>query len=424
MANKKYKILLVEDDKRIQEELANFLTRYTNNSLYIAEDGLEGLEIFEKHKPDIVISDIKMPNMDGLSMTEKIKEKMPDQPIILCSAHSDGLYFMKSIDLHVSGYLVKPIDLKRLAQKINEIGKSINLKKELKLHDTILNEIVQLQGNMLAVLDQDKIPIYANKNLLDYFGFKDIEEAQKNRKEVVKRFVSSGDSFMPDNSNPRGWIEQIEEYEPEKRVVTISDSSGKREHTFIICIEHFEDSKHTIVLFTEVTDLANDRLEFKKLAMMDELTKIPNRTMLNIRLKKEISKAQETGKHLSIVLIDIDYFKKINDKYGHLVGDKILVEFTKRVQRKIRANDMLARWGGEEFVLILPGSDMIGAFKISEVIQHSINTHLFNENIPMTCSFGVASFDKNNNTFEKLLKKADEALYKAKKLGRNKIVAE
>jgi len=141
-------ILYIEDEKEIQEELAEVLEIFCEE-LYRADDGFQGLELFEKYHPDIIVTDIKMPIMDGIEMSKKIKESNPAMPIIFTTAFSDVDYFQEAIELQVEGYLLKPINLELLEKKILEIIDTIHLKEELATKEQML-----LQSSKLAAMGE------------------------------------------------------------------------------------------------------------------------------------------------------------------------------------------------------------------------------------------------------------------------------
>jgi len=122
--NHKLSILLVEDEPEVRFELKRFLQRYSSNVI-TAKNGEEGLQLFKKHTPDIVISDIKMPKMNGIDMAKVIKKLEPSQTIIFTTAHSDNSYFLEAIEMQVDGYILKPVDLGLLKKKINDLNKNI-----------------------------------------------------------------------------------------------------------------------------------------------------------------------------------------------------------------------------------------------------------------------------------------------------------
>ena len=168
--------------------------------------------------------------------------------------------------------------------------------------------------------------------------------------------------------------------------------------------------------------------EIKKLSITDPLTKAFNRGYLEERMPIEMKRAQRYNNSLSLILSDIDFFKKVNDVYGHQAGDKVLKEFVKLLKHSTRTNvDFVVRFGGEEFLVILPETDLKTAMKIAERIRNStemlITKHQQHQ-IKITASFGVATFKYNNKedyNYERLVSEADKNLYKSKKTGRNKV---
>ncbi len=170
--------------------------------------------------------------------------------------------------------------------------------------------------------------------------------------------------------------------------------------------------------------------EIKLLSITDPLTGCFNRGLLNTRLPQEIQRAGRYNRPLSIVMCDIDHFKKVNDTYGHQAGDLVLKEFSKRIEDSIRDNvDILARYGGEEFLITLPETDLDGALNVAERLLRFISESKFDigtEKIKITASFGVAGFGQDDRlgeiSFDILIKAADKYLYQAKNEGRNRVV--
>lgn len=160
--------------------------------------------------------------------------------------------------------------------------------------------------------------------------------------------------------------------------------------------------------------------EIELISCMDPLTKIYNRKMFYEVLDKVIARADRYKEPISLIIFDIDYFKKINDEYGHLVGDEVLVELSRLVQPLLRKNDLLVRWGGEEFIILAPHTTLNGATKLAEKIRNCISEHTFEKIGRLTCSFGVCQYNELYNK-NKFLKYTDNALYRAKVLGRNRI---
>lgn len=174
----------------------------------------------------------------------------------------------------------------------------------------------------------------------------------------------------------------------------------------------------TISLLTRIDQLI-------KLSYKDELTGLYNRRYFNDFMEFQISTHQRQNKPFSLIIFDIDFFKKINDSYGHLAGDFILKNFAEEVKKFIRKTDLVARIGGEEFVVVFPDTNSVIAKETIEKLRLRIEKMTFefeNQKINVTFSAGIVEFNKTFSDIQGLLDKADEALYKAKETGRNKVI--
>ncbi|MCX8127457.1 MAG: diguanylate cyclase [Synergistetes bacterium] len=182
-----------------------------------------------------------------------------------------------------------------------------------------------------------------------------------------------------------------------------------------------------VVELQKELERANEILQ--KLSSRDHLTGAFNRRSLEINLKEELEKSKEEGEPLSIIMLDIDRFKKINDIYGHIIGDFVLKSLTKLLTLKIRLEDSIYRYGGDEFIILLLRTYKAEGIKVAERLRSEIENHDFNYRvkgetmlkIKLTCSFGVSAFPEDGSTPEELISKADEALYRAKRNGRNRV---
>jgi len=172
----------------------------------------------------------------------------------------------------------------------------------------------------------------------------------------------------------------------------------------------------------DITKIKEREIELKALARTDQLTRIYNRVYLDEVLHNQHYRFQRNKEICSIILLDIDYFKEVNDHYGHIVGDKILIEFAQLLQNSLRDGDILGRWGGEEFLIVLPHTQKEQAMILAEKLRQIVEDHVFTHVMHKTASFGVCSLGEDI-TIESLVDNADIALYKAKKSGRNKVVA-
>ena len=159
--------------------------------------------------------------------------------------------------------------------------------------------------------------------------------------------------------------------------------------------------------------------ELKHEANFDSLTQIYNRNMFHRLMNRKIIDAQNDKKSFIFIIFDIDYFKKVNDTYGHLIGDDVLISITKLITSHIRARDIFARWGGEEFVLSFD-VDIEKGIEIANSLRKHIDEYDFDVVGNITCSFGVTEFQKDD-TIDTIIKRADRALYNAKDSGRNRV---
>ncbi|BEU05299.1 GGDEF domain-containing protein [Agarivorans sp. OAG1] len=185
--------------------------------------------------------------------------------------------------------------------------------------------------------------------------------------------------------------------------------------------QHQQSNKHALELNKINSYLSIERDNYEFMAKTDPLTSCFNRAGLSSIFGDIIIEYAEIGMPASIVLFDIDHFKKINDQYGHDEGDKVLVNLANLVRQQIREGDYLARWGGEEFLVVCTHTRLKGACALAEHLRQSIENTILSEETRITSSFGVAEI--NSGFLEQWIKRADEALYQAKEGGRNKVVA-
>ncbi|HLV66052.1 MAG TPA: GGDEF domain-containing protein [Polyangiaceae bacterium] len=164
--------------------------------------------------------------------------------------------------------------------------------------------------------------------------------------------------------------------------------------------------------------------EIYRMTIVDGLTQIHNKRYLFEALEKELIRARRYERELSLIIFDIDFFKRINDQYGHLAGDHVLRELARVVQDRIRRDEVFARYGGEEFVIVVPETGLGGARALADDLRERVATHAFvfqGERIPVTISIGCAQLSKEDRAATELIQRADEKLYEAKRGGRNRV---
>ena len=181
------------------------------------------------------------------------------------------------------------------------------------------------------------------------------------------------------------------------------------------------NSQDEVLGYTAIMQDITDKKRIEKLSITDSLTGLFNRLRLDDALSNETMRATRYGTSLSILLFDIDYFKKINDTFGHQVGDVTLIMVAEIITSRTREVDIAGRWGGEEFVVICPQTGIKGAAELAEELRIAVGSQEFGDVGEVTCSFGVVEYNRGEN-IEDMLLRVDTALYQAKKEGRNRVV--
>jgi len=168
----------------------------------------------------------------------------------------------------------------------------------------------------------------------------------------------------------------------------------------------------------------SEQLEFiSNIASFDRLTSVYNRYMFEELLQKEISRARRYGRPMSLIMVDVDYFKQINDAFGHQTGDSVLAQIAGTLKRHVRESDIVARWGGEEFVIILPDMPKEHAAVLADSLRALIADSVYEKSITLTCSFGVTAY-REGDTVDTVFNRIDTALYRAKEFERNNVQCE
>ena len=409
-------ILYVEDNEEVRLGYAKALKRYAKE-LYVANDGFEGFELFQKHSPDIVISDIKMPRKSGIELAQAIKKINPDQVLIFTTAYSEAEYTLPALELHINGYLLKPIHKKNLQSKINQLSKQISLQKQMKEQSLLLEQILNCQSNVTIVTDFQTIK-FASHSFWEMLYTQDKESFFERYNAFLDLFVEHPHYIY--GKNIEEFLKRYDESQSDMRLVSIITSEGPT--AFYINIDNVEhvDEELFIITLTDVTSLQASRLDAQHHASHDRLTKVFNRHTFENHFERELLRVKRYERPLCVALIDIDHFKKFNDTFGHLIGDEVLVMLAKEMMHSIRSTDIFARWGGEEFVLMMSETDILKAKKVVEMLRCKIETltHPIAGNITVSIGLTKAS---EEDTYKTLFSRCDEALYKAKIFGRNRV---
>ena len=289
-----------------------------------------------------------------------------------------------------------------------------------KRHKLFVKSFLDSNNNILIVYSKHSI-IMINQAGLDFFGYNTFKEF-RDEHSCISNFFLEEDDCYDKYTDGKKWVEKIEKTKSKSVKVKILSKIDKLYHYFDIKVSKMKFSNQYLLTFNNISKIENERQEIERLLEYDPLTQVYNRVKINKVFKEIIYAANGQQNSFSVILLDIDFFKKINDTYGHNVGDKVLIELARLVKMILRKEDVFARWGGEEFLIMSEKTSLQSAKMLAEYIRREIERFSFDVVKDVTCSFGVTEFQVGD-TQHKIFERVDLALYEAKENGRNQVVA-
>lgn len=281
-----------------------------------------------------------------------------------------------------------------------------------------MKNLLDLHHEMLIVTDGKELK-NANKRFLDFFGYKKLKVFKRDHSCICDFFIKE-ERYLQKEKDGSSWIEYVLKHPEKEMRVKMLNAHTNEARSFVIHFEVFDNTHNVFLSFRDITEELSQNELLKQKAFYDTLTQTYNRTSFNEYLQKEMEKAERYGARFSLLMFDIDYFKMINDTYGHDIGDDVLKQLSSLIKRHIREADIFARWGGEEF-MIISHTDLAETEQMAEKLRLIIEDYNFGP-FDITCSFGVTQYRDGESTHE-LLKRCDVLLYSAKESGRNCVVA-
>jgi len=451
--------VLVVDDVLHNVKLLEAKLRSEYFDVLTAMNGFEALEIIEKELPDIILLDVMMPGMDGFEVCRKVKANpnVAHIPIIMVTALDQPKDRVMGLEAGADDFLTKPIQDMPLFARVKSLVRLKVLMDELRIR-TSTGQAFNPENDLGVSAD---LKLENVKTLL-------IEDYERVARRISGYLEETVDQIDLDNvSEGQLTTENLAQYDLFIISLSLRDVDGLR-----LCssIRSSENTRHSpiLVLIDEgdherliqameigVTDYVTrpidgnelvarvksqvrhkrfaDHLRGKmqknmELAVTDSVTNLYNRHFLDTHLDNIFAKEAEKRPKTSLLMLDIDNFKIVNDTYGHASGDEVLEEFSKRISDNMRSIDLVARYGGEEFVVVMPETDSEFAMFIAERVRKQISDKPFEISgsptpINITVSIGVSIISDECNSKEKLLKDADEGLYRAKDTGKNRVCA-
>ncbi len=416
-------LLFVEDDSATRDLICLVISsRLPELKLLVATNGEEGLNLFKEHAPKIVLTDMSMPVMDGLSMAKEIKQLSRDIKIIVISAHSDTRFILNAIDIGISHYVLKPIDHNKLIAVIKDClvcTQQEHLLLEQENFIRKLSRAVEQSPVSIMITDTSGTIEYVNPRFTQLTGFTSAE-ALGQKPNILKSGQSPAEDYekmWKTISNGSEWGGEFHNRKKNGELYWASATISPITDTDNV-ITHFIAFQEDITQRKEAEDT------IRQMAYYDTLTGLPNRHLFNELMHLALAQAQRHNRLLAVLFLDLDRFKVINDTLGHGVGDELLQAAAQRLKECCRRDiDTVARRGGDEFIILLPDLESVqDAVRIAQKIIDAFNRVFVLPEIELfvnTC-IGISVFPNDGTSTDILIKNADIAMYRAKEQGRNR----
>ena len=417
----KIRILIVEDEGLIARDIENMVRQAGYEICAVAGTGEEAVEKAETTHPDLILMDIILGGeMDGVEAAEKIRDQF-SLPIIYLTAHTDENTLQRAKLTEPVGYTLKPVEQKELMTVIEMALYKHQMEIKLKERQAWLTTILQSIGEGVIATDKFGNITFMNPIAEKLTGWNQPESIGKPLTSVLHlmdedtgKLVRLGIPELLANtaSNPVKGNVQIVNY-IEKTPIELTSTSIRDEK---------ENTCGLVLVLHDLTERKRYEEKLRYNAVTDHLTALPNRFLFFDRLNMALAQAQRDFQKLGVLMLDLDEFKKVNDTHGHNIGDQLLRGVADRLLGMFRKGDTIARWGGDEFILLLPEIRQAEVAKsvAGRILDSFSRPFEFDGlKIMITASIGVAIFADDGTDADTLIKNADIAMYHAKAAGRN-----
>ena len=420
-------------------------------------NGEQALERVSADLPDIVLLDVMMPGMDGFEVCRRIKAnaKTTHIPVVMVTALDQSSDRVSGLDAGADDFLTKPVDDTSLFARVRSLVRLKMMTDELRMREETGQSMgladaseTMIQpdptGRILIVEDRPesvawfRAALEPKNKLADVSAFEEaLVQARGGDFDLI--VVSLGIRTF-DGLRLCSHLRSLGEVRNTPILVLVSEGENRKlAQALDMGVNDYlmRPIDRNELMARVKTQLRKKRYADKlrhnvqlslEMAITDQLTGLHNRRYMARHLDTLMKNAGE-AKPISFLIMDIDYFKSVNDTYGHDVGDEVLREFASRISANVRGIDLACRYGGEEFVVVMPDTDTGFAYTVAERLRQSVETVPFAisrspHKLNVTASFGIASSIGGKDKSESLLHRADQALYRAKREGRNRVIAE
>ena len=448
-------LILVVDDVPANVKLLEVKLTNEYYDVITAKDGFEAIAQAKQHKPDIILLDVMMPGMDGFETCRRMKEDaaISHIPVVMVTALSDPSDRVSGLEAGADDFLTKPINDTALLARVRSLVRIKVLLDELRLRDKtglqmgILSEnqnsfTSDVSGAHIVLIDDDVVQsAKLSERLQANYRVTVIDEATRAIPTlqglhdvdliIITTQLNDADALricahMRNVESIRNVPIVMLVDEEEMQLVLKGLELGINDY-LMLPVDHNEMSARvkTQIRRKKYQDALKQNYQSSiSMAVTDALTGLYNRHYLDAHLHNMVANCIANKKPLSLLIMDMDHFKSVNDTYGHDCGDEVLKQLAKHIIDTVRSSDLAARIGGEEFVILMPEADAKAAYGLAERIRTSVERTPFtitNEvgQIFKTLSIGLSSLNLNGDTPVDLIKRADVSLYQAKNTGRN-----
>lgn len=452
--------VLVVDDIAANVKLLEAKLSAEYFDVLTASNGPDGLKLASEHKPDIILLDVMMPGMDGFEVCRQLKSS-PDTahiPVVMVTALDQPTDRVNGLDAGADDFLTKPVNDIALFARVKSLVRLKMMTDEIRMREAtgqslgiaqafqaLAPDSAEEGGRILLVEDRENAALKTADDMISSF---DVEVTGDPIDALMRARDGDYDLII---------LSLSMQHSDGMRLCSQLKSLESTRHTPVLVLVEEGDTKRLVrALEIGVNDylmrpidrnelIARTRTQIKRkrysdrlrqnidlsleMAITDQLTGLYNRRYMARHLVTQVAASHETKKPLSLLILDLDYFKSINDTYGHGMGDEVLRIFAQRLKANVRGIDLACRYGGEEFVVIMPETDVSFAYSVAERLRQNVADVPFpqpggGKPLNVTVSIGVTSLERADDTSESVMKRADAALYRAKRDGRNRVVAE
>jgi two-component system cell cycle response regulator len=412
-------ILIVDDaieNVRLLKNLLQDLAR-----VVFAQDGLGALELAAHHQPDLILLDVMMPRLDGYETCLRLKADPAtrDIPVIFITGNDAHADEERGLGVGAIDYITKPF--------VPAIARS-RVKNHLALvaaTGALRHANEALRKFKAAVDCSSAAVVIANADArIEYVNAAYASDSGLAREQLLGEtpFLLSPQVQAGGGSSVR---EAVLEGQSWRGELSLTQPNGALRWHDVSCAPVYDEAgrvSHIVAVHADITERRVMEEELRLLSVTDSLTGVANRRHLMAQGEREIERRRRSSTPLSLLMLDIDHFKRVNDTYGHPAGDAVIRAVANRCGALLRTTDMVGRIGGEEFAIMLPMTPLAAAFELAERMRKEIAGKVVpweDTGIAFTVSIGVAQVSDNASDFNTLVGRADAALYAAKQGGRN-----